>query len=155
VTTTLDRVALFRSIPVEARQALAERGRLRVFAPGETLVRQGEPSDTMHVILEGRARVERTSQGRMAPLLLAELGTDDVVGEIGVLDGGPRTATVTAVIETRTLELHQTALAVVLIQYPAVAGELLRTLSSRLRDADELAEELSRRGRSDTPQAHG
>jgi CRP-like cAMP-binding protein len=66
------------------------------------------------------------------------------VGEVGVLDGGARTATVTAVAETRALELHRTALAVVLIEYPAVAAELLRVLSNRLRTADDLVEHILR-----------
>ena len=79
--------------------------------------------------------------------MLAELGANDVVGEIGVLDGGARTATVTAVEQTRTLELHRTLLAVVLIQYPDVAAELLRTLSRRLRSTDEILDTLSRGNR--------
>jgi CRP/FNR family transcriptional regulator len=108
-------------------------------------MRQGEASDTMHVIVSGRVRVERQGEGPQKPLQLAELGPNEVVGEVGILDGGARTATVTALTETRTLELHRTVLSVVLIQYPQVAAILLRTLSRRLRSADELAEQLSRR----------
>ena len=131
----LDGVALFRTVSDEARRALVERGQVRTFAAGETLMRQGDPSDTMQVILSGRVRVERAGEGRESPL---------IVGEVGILDGGARTATVTALAPTRTLELHRTVIAVVLIQYPAVAADLLRTLSRRLRSADELAEHLSR-----------
>jgi len=87
---------------------------------------------------------KRAGEGREGPLVLAELGPNEIVGEVGILDGGARTATVTALAPTRTLELHRTVIAVVLIQYPAVAADLLRTLSRRLRSADELAEHLSR-----------
>lgn len=145
MVATLDGVALFRPIATDARRALAERGQPREFAPGAVLMRQGESSDTMHVIVSGRVRVERQGEGPQKPLQLAELGPDEVVGEVGILDGGARTATVTALTETRTLELHRTVLSVVLIQYPQVAAILLRTLSRRLRSADELAEQLSRR----------
>ena len=145
---TLDGVALFGPIAADARRALADRGRIRDFAPGQALMRQGEASETMHVILSGRVGVERAGAQGAEPLFLAELGANEVVGEVGIFDGGPRTATVTAIDPTRTLELHRTALAVVLSQYPQVAAELLRTLSARLRNADELAEELSRRGPS-------
>jgi CRP-like cAMP-binding protein len=64
---------------------------------------------------------------------------------MGLLDGGPRSATVTATEDTETLELHSTVMAVVVMQYPQVAAALLRTLSRRLRSADELADALARR----------
>jgi CRP/FNR family cyclic AMP-dependent transcriptional regulator len=141
----LDPVGLFQGTSPEARRTLSERGRLRTFEAGDVLMRQGEESDAMYVILEGRVRVERDTPDHAEPAVLAELGANDVVGEIGVLDGGARTATVTALEQTRTLELHRTLLAVVLIQYPDVAAELLRTLSRRLRSTDEILDTLSRR----------
>jgi NTE family protein len=146
----LDPVGLFQGTSPEARRTLSERGRLRTFEAGEVLMRQGQEADAMYVILSGRVRVERDAPGQPAPALLAELGANDVVGEIGVLDGGARTATVTAIEQTRTLELHRTLLAVVLIQYPDVAGELLRTLSRRLRSTDEILDTLAR-GNKDRP----
>jgi len=140
----LDPVGLFQGTSPEARRTLSERGRLRTFKTGDVLMRQGEESDSMYVILSGRVRVDRDAPGQPGPARLAELGANDVVGEIGVLDGGARTATVTAMEETRTLELHRTLLAVVLLQYPDVAGELLRTLSRRLRSTDEILDTLAR-----------
>lgn len=139
----LDPVGLFRGISPQARRTLSERGRLRMFEAGETLMRQGEEADAMYVILSGKVCVERDAPGHPSPALLAELGPNDVVGEIGVLDGGARTATVTALEQTRALELHRTLLAVVLLQYPDVASELLRTLSRRLRSTDEILDTLS------------
>ena len=140
----LDPVGLFQGTSPEARRTLSERGRLRTFEAGDILMRQGEESDAMYVILSGRVRVERDAPGQSEPALLAELGANEVVGEIGVLDGGARTATVTALEQTRTLELHRTLLSVVLLQYPDVAGELLRTLSRRLRSTDEILDTLAR-----------
>lgn len=139
----LDPVGLFRSTSPDARKTLSARGRLRTFEAGETLMRQGEEADAMYVILSGKVRVERDAPGHPSPALLAELGANDVVGEIGVLDGGARTATVTALEQTRTLELHRTLLAVVLLQYPDVASELLKTLSRRLRSTDEILDTLA------------
>ena len=146
----LDPVGLFRSTSPEARRTLSERGRLRTFEAGDVLMRQGEAADSMYVILSGRVRVDRDAPGQSVPALLAELGANEVVGEIGVLDGGARTATVTAIEETRTLELHRTLLAVVLLQYPDIAGELLRTLSRRLRSTDEILDTLARGNKDQT-----
>jgi CRP-like cAMP-binding protein len=141
--TLLTEVEIFRPLPESALEALAMRGQRRRYASGEVLMRQGAPSDVMHVVLSGRVRVERDESGT-GKVLLAELGANEVVGEMGVLDHGPRSATVTAIEATETLELHATAIAVVLIQHPAVATTLLRTLSRRLRGADELVEQLAR-----------
>ena len=144
MTSPLAHVALFKELPEPGLQMLAERGRPKKFASGEVIMRQGGVSDALHVITRGRVRVER-DQAAETPLVLAELGVGDVIGEMGLLDGGPRSATVTALEDTETLELHATVMAVVVMQYPQVAAALLRTLSRRLRSADELADELARR----------
>ena len=136
-------VALFRSIPSDGLDALAERGRPRRFAKGDVLMRQGEPSDVLHVIQRGRVRVERVLPDEPV-VILAELDATEVVGEMGLLDNAPRSATVTAITDTETLELDASVVAAVIVQYPDVATALLRTLSRRLRSADELAEHLAR-----------
>jgi CRP/FNR family cyclic AMP-dependent transcriptional regulator len=140
----LDGVALFRELPEPGLQMLAERGRPKHFATGEVIMRQGDASDARHLITRGQVRVERDQAGE-TPLVLAELGPGDVIGEMGLLDGGPRSATVTATVAPETLEIHSTVMAVVVMQYPQVAAALLRTLSRRLRSADELADALARR----------
>jgi len=140
----LDGVALFKELPEPGLQTLAERGRPKRFAAGEVIMRQGDTSDALHVITRGRVRVER-AQASEPPLVLAELGVGEVVGEMGLLDLAPRSATVTALEDTETLELHATVMALVVMQHPQVATALLRTLSHRLRDADELADSLARR----------
>jgi CRP/FNR family cyclic AMP-dependent transcriptional regulator len=140
----LAHVALFKELPEPGLQMLAERGRPKQFAKGAVIMRQGDTSDALHVITRGRVRVERDQPGE-TPLVLAELGVGDVVGEMGLLDGSPRSATVTALEDTETLEIHATVMALVVMQFPQVASALLRTLSRRLRSADELADALARR----------
>jgi CRP-like cAMP-binding protein len=144
MASPLARVALFKELPEPGLQMLAERGRPKHFAAGAVIMRQGDASDALHVITRGRVRVERDQAGE-APLVLAELGVGDVVGEMGLLDSSPRSATVTTLEDTETLEIHATVMAVVVMQFPQVAAALLRTLSRRLRSADELADALARR----------
>ncbi len=140
----LGRVDLFKPIPPEGIARLVERGTPRRFAAGAVLMREDEPGRTMFVILDGKVRVERAVLGGR-PVVLAELGAGEVVGEMGLLDAGPRSATVTALEDTECLEIHATVLAVVLIEHPAVSTALLRILSRRLRSTDELVVEMSRR----------
>ncbi len=144
MTSPLADVALFKELPEPGLQLLAERGRPKRFAAGDPIMRQGDASDALHVITKGRVRVERSQAGETS-LILAELGAGDVIGEMGLLDSAPRSATVTALEDTETLEIHATVMALVVIQYPQVSAALLRILSRRLRSADELADALARR----------
>jgi CRP-like cAMP-binding protein len=144
VTSPLEGVALFKELPEPGLQTLAERGRPKHFAAGDVIMRQGDASDALHVITRGRVRVER-EQPSETPLVLAELGAGDVIGEMGLLDSAPRSATVTALDDTETIEIHSSVMALVIMQYPQIAAVLLRTLSRRLRSADELADALARR----------
>ena len=139
----LSRVELFRPLPSDALAGLAARGTRRDFPVGAVLMRQGDLSMSMYVILSGRVRVERTTKSGTR-LMLAELGPDEVIGEMGVLDREPRTATVTALEDTETLELQGSALAIALVETPAASVGLLRLLSRRLRSTDELIDQISR-----------
>ncbi len=147
MASVLSRVELFRPLPEEAQEALAARGARRLFAAGAVLMRQGDPSLSLFVILSGRVRVDRTT-GSTETMRLAELGPDEIVGEMGVLDAEPRTATVTALEDTQTLELLASALAIALVESPAVSTGLLRLLSRRLRTTDELIDRISQERRT-------
>ncbi len=144
----LRQVALFQALPRTGLVRLAERGQKRFFPAGSHLMRQGEVSDSLHVIVTGQVRVERSHAGLRRPVRLALLGPGEVVGEIGVLDKGPRTATVTAVEDTETMELDGTTLTQVILDYPHIATALLRVLSQRIRSTDQLLERELRREQS-------
>lgn len=109
-------------------------------------MRQGEVADVMHVITSGQVRVERTHPDLLGSIMLAELGPSEVVGEIGVLDGEPRTATVIATEDTDTLEISAGDLARVLLDHPEVTLALLQVVSRRLRDTDSLIDQIKRKG---------
>ena len=136
----LAEVSLFAALPPTGLTRLAQQGKTRHFPAGSRLMHQGDVSVSMYIIVEGRVRVERSHPALLGPVLLAELGPGEVVGEIGVLDGEPRTATVTAVKDTETLELDAATLELTILAYPEVGTALLRVLSRRLRSTDELVE---------------
>lgn len=108
------------------------RKRKRRFDAGTVLMRQGEIAASMHFILSGRVLVERHEPNLPDPIVLAELGPGQVVGEIGVLTGQPRSATVTAIEATETIELRAgTASWKPFSGLRAIAGE--RTEATRAR----------------------
>jgi CRP/FNR family transcriptional regulator len=136
----LAEVSLFAPLPPIGLVRLAQQGKTRHFPAGSPLMHQGDVSDALYIIVEGRVRVERSHPALLGPVLLAELGPGEVVGEMGLLDREPRTATVRAVKDTETLELDAATLELTILAYPEVGTALLRVLSRRLRSTDELME---------------
>ena len=88
------------------------------------------------IITRWRRYLQRQQPGLEVPLVLAELGPGEVVGEMGVLDGGLRTASVTALEDVEALEVSYAAVALTLLQYPQAVTVLVRTLTQRLRATD-------------------
>lgn len=90
------RLPLFDGLaPAALEQAARHLNRVRV-TPGQVVVRQGDPADRFFHVLDGTFEVAQTKDPGGAPRFLRTLGPDDVFGEIGLLRGVPRTATVTA-----------------------------------------------------------
>lgn len=90
------RLPLFDGLaPASLEQAARHLTRLRV-APGEVVIRQGDPADRFFHILDGSFEVTQTKDPGGAPRFLRTMGPDEVFGEVGLLGGVPRTATVTA-----------------------------------------------------------
>ena len=142
MVSPLSEVGIFRAIPDGGLAVLDSLGRRRTFSSGAPLMQQGDVSESMHIILQGRVRVEQTRPEIGEPMKLAELGPGEIVGEIGLLDKMPRTATVTAVEPTTTMELDSAALAMTVLRFPDVSVALLRSCSQRLQSADELADQI-------------
>ena len=97
------------------------------FVAGRDLCREGAAGGEFFVILSGTAEVRR--QGRH----LRELGPGDFFGEIALLDGGPRTATVTALSAMKCLVLSRGQFHNVIRQNALIAVSVLQTLGERLR----------------------
>ena len=137
-----------RALPLLARlntedvRALAARGRMRRFSSGTYVVREGEPGDSLYVILEGHARVLFSSDGG-EEATLAHLGPGDCIGEMTVFDGLPRSASVVASDQMATVNVTRGDFQAWLAERPQAAMPLLEELSLRLRRANQgLADQL-------------
>jgi flavin reductase (DIM6/NTAB) family NADH-FMN oxidoreductase RutF len=118
---------VFSALPPELLQPILDAGVEREIEEGEAIMRAGEAGDAMVLVVEGTATIERG--GRKVPLAPGEL-----VGEIAVLDGGPRTATVVADSRVRVLEIGRDDLMRVLEADPKAATALIAVLASRFRE---------------------
>ncbi|MEO8667283.1 MAG: cyclic nucleotide-binding domain-containing protein [Bauldia sp.] len=106
---------------------LAAGARRRTFAKGEALTREDEPGASMFVIESGEVSVRVENE----PDLVAELYAGDVVGEVSLLTGQSRTATVTAAESVVAIEIDKAALAPILAAAPALVERFAEMLEKR------------------------
>jgi len=140
-----DDIELLRSLPLfkglddHALRILSTESWHRTFEAGETLFYQGDLGTTCHLILEGRVRIFVIGEdGR--ELAIGIFSPGEIIGEMALFEGLPRSASVEALSHTHTLELDQSAVTRCLRRSPTLALRLLRALSARLRSTNEDAE---------------
>ncbi len=103
---------------------------IKTVSPGDKVVREGQGGVGFYLILDGKAEVIK--EGKK----LAELESGNFFGELGVIDGQPRTADVVAITETTCWILSQWAMKSVIANHPEVALSMLEELVRRLRATD-------------------
>jgi CRP/FNR family transcriptional regulator, cyclic AMP receptor protein len=126
----LEAVPLFAGLSHRDLRRVAALARTKDYPAGTAVVRAGEPGDSFHVVLEGSARVEAIGRRTV------RLRVGDFFGEMSLLDGEPRSATVSAAGELVTMSIGRAGFTKLLRDEPAVALGVLRTLAQRLRAAE-------------------
>ena len=124
----LAQVPLFAGMPSRFLRRLGDKMDEQRFMEGASIVREGEPGDTFYVIVEGEAKV-KGSNGRT----LSGLIPGDFFGEISLMDGGPRTATVVAETNLTALALSRKDFGALLQSEPKVTVGLLKHAATLLR----------------------
>ena len=137
VRTMLAQSPLLADLDPTALMFLVRLGRRRIWNKGDVLMRQGDPSTSIHFMLSGKVRAERARRTDDRPVTLAEFGAGAVVGEMGVVIDIPRSATVTATEPTETLELDAPNFDRVAKAYPILHRVIARLLSERLRATEQ------------------
>jgi CRP-like cAMP-binding protein len=129
----LAQVPLFATLDADGLEQLDRAiDEIRV-AEGATIIREGRHEGYFFVIVEGRVRIDR---GGVA---VNTLGPGDFLGEIALLDGGPRTATATAETACRLLTLRHDRFHRLLDAAPAIRTAVLEAVGGYLRRIDEEA----------------
>jgi EmrB/QacA subfamily drug resistance transporter len=126
----LARVPMFAGLQPALREAVAERARPVRVAAGEWLFREGETGDALYVVRAGRMHVVEDATGT----LIREIGRGDAVGELALLTGSPRAASVRAARATDLLAVFRDDFDELLRTAPALPLALTRTLAQQLRE---------------------
>lgn len=119
----------------EEADTLHAGGIRRRYRRGAMIFSEGETSDRVMIVLEGRAKISHfTEDGR--EVVLAVRGPGDLLGELSAVDGEPRSATASAIDPVEALVVPAQDFLSFLQSQPRVATILLKTVTGRLRDAD-------------------
>jgi len=129
----LQDVQLFASCTAKELTLIARAADEVTVDEGTDIVTEGSLGHEFYLILEGRASVSRGGER------VAELGPGQYFGELSLLDGAPRNATITTLVPTEVLILGTREFAAVLDTTPGVARKLLTQMAARLRAADNHA----------------
>ncbi len=129
-STWLRSVPLFASLDAADRAKIARIATRRLVKRGETVVRQGEDGDAAYVVVHGRLKATVATSGKEA--VLSVMGPGDVFGELAMLAGGVRTATVVALEPTQVLAIDAARFHPLLQTAPELAYKLLRHVAKSL-----------------------
>jgi len=121
---------LFNSCSTKDLERIAKAGDRVTMAKGKTMIKQGDPGKEAFIILSGKAVVKKSGKK------VATLGTGSVVGELSLLDHGPRTATVVCESDCQLLVISRGNFLRLTDKVPALTHKLLGSLSVRVRDLD-------------------
>ena len=122
-----ERIPLFQSMSKKALRSLVQAATEADIPAGKALVREGEFTRHLYVILRGTADVTRKGKK------LNELVPGDFFGEMAFLSGAPRSATVTARTDLRVMVLGPRELDVIIDREPALARKMLAAMAHRVR----------------------
>jgi CRP-like cAMP-binding protein len=126
-------IPLFAPLSKRHVKKIANIARPRRFAPSSAIVRKGQRGETFYVILDGEATLSLPRRRN------ATLGAGDSFGELALLDGGPRTATVIAKTPVLTMAIGRRPFLKLVAGDSDLALGLLKVMAERLRESDEAA----------------
>jgi CRP/FNR family transcriptional regulator, cyclic AMP receptor protein len=120
----LGAIPLFSRLSKRQLRGIAKHANVVDYSPSEVIVQAGEKGDSFNLVLEGRARVLGRSR---------VLRSGDFFGEMALVDGGPRSATITATSAVRVMKLPRRAFVRALKQDPQIGLAIMETLAGRVR----------------------
>lgn len=135
--TLLGGIALFQSMDEDERRALAAVMELRAARAGEVVFREGDAGDSLLCVVDGSLdTLVKDNAGQEIVLAVVEAG--DVVGEMSMLDGRPRSAMLRCTKDARLLVLGRDDLLAVLPRAPHMAFDMMAQMAARARRVDDL-----------------
>src|SRR3954451_13379223 len=132
---------MLEGVPLERRAALAETGTLRHYRAGAFVFIEGDPSDTVDCVVDGRMQIESSREDGKT-MLRAVLGPGQLFGELGVLADIPRTASALALDDCAVWGAQVRDFMAFLRDVPSASQALLRALAQQVVEHESVVEDL-------------
>jgi signal transduction histidine kinase len=143
----------FPGIPDGEAELLHSQGRIERHAPGSRLTIEGNIEHTFYILLEGDVKVTKVINAN-EDRLLKYLGPGDFFGEMALIHDAPRAATITAITDVSVLAIDKAGFDASLNTSPSIARAMVREVSRRLRENDDMAIEDLRLKAAELAQAY-
>jgi CRP-like cAMP-binding protein len=131
--TVLAGLPLFAQVSKRQLTKIAELAQIADYDAGNVVMQRGDPADSFHLVLSGKARVVGKPRARI-------LKTGDYFGEMALIDGAPRSATIAADGELQTMQIPRKPFMRLVEREPSIAVALLAELAGRVRRLEKTAD---------------
>ncbi|HEV7397851.1 MAG TPA: cyclic nucleotide-binding domain-containing protein, partial [Pyrinomonadaceae bacterium] len=139
----LNRVELFQTLTDEEKRTLATKLRVAPFVRSETMTKQGAKAHWLYIMTKGEAEVRVKVDGNGAGEKVAQLGEGDFFGEMGMMTGERRSATVSALTDVECYRLDKEAFDEIMVRRPEIAEDISHALAHRRAELDAVREGLN------------
>lgn len=130
----LKRLPMFSGVDTEDLRVLAHALQEEMFFKGERMFDMHDNGSRMYILMGGKVGVSIHPDPARQEFII-ERGAGECIGEMGILDNKPRSATIHVLEDTPTLTLEKAHLQELIARYPALALGILRSMSQKLREA--------------------
>jgi len=138
VVEILRTIPLFRVLGDDGIAQAARSGMTRRYKSGQIIFHRGDPGDSLYAVLDGLVKVVFTAE-RGDEIVLNTLGPRETFGELALLDGSPRSASIVTARPTWVFALPRAQLLTLMREHPALTDEFLRMLGGLVRSLTERA----------------
>jgi CRP-like cAMP-binding protein/CheY-like chemotaxis protein len=135
----LKQVPFFKALGRDSIDFITEKLKFKQFKTGAAICKVGDPGDKMYIVLSGKVAVT-AANGEV----LAHIASGNYFGEMSLLTGEPRSATVIAAEDTETFVLEKEDFDVILEKYPSISIAMSKIMSQRLRETNAVVSEKSK-----------
>jgi CRP/FNR family cyclic AMP-dependent transcriptional regulator len=137
---TLRKIPLFAGLPTARLKLIAYTAEVVEFAPGETIVRQGDPADAVYILTEGEGEVFiKDVDGH--EIKLTTMGQHSWFGEVAVISKGRRTATIRAVGRVATFKISADVFLDLVRQSPEISMQVMTFLARQIERSSALLQQ--------------
>ena len=144
----LHKIPIFSGLDSDSLSQIVPLFKEKTYRSGDMLFRENTLGDRLYIIVDGEIEISKREKSQEETTRLALRRRGDIFGEMSLLDEEPRFASAKAVKDTKVLELSKPDFLTMLDQYPLIAYQIMKVLSSRLRQSDlHMVDELRKKNR--------